>query len=159
MLTVAAINTTAIYSIQVLCIRIQMFNLRTKHVSTLVECILHSKTKCGVFRDFDQWRVTNGGMALPQRGNLQEKTKGSVSCPLLEMSPCGDDRLTAAVNGFLQFGSGDELGDFLCRNFQRRAGLRISPSACLARADRERAESNQSDFAAFLQRTDDSVDR
>ena len=96
-------------------------------------------------------------MGLPLYGSriatiVAEKRKGSMAPPLNGESRIDSDEveLTAAIDRFLQFGSCNELRNFLGWNFQRNAGLRIASRSSFSRADRERAESNQRDFSALL---------
>src|SRR6266404_8911957 len=67
--------------------------------------------------------------------------------------------LAAAIDGFLEFGSRNKFCDFLGGNFQRCSGLGIPTRSRLARADRKGTEANQCDFASFLQRRYNTVDR
>ena len=71
----------------------------------------------------------------------------------------GTTTSAAAIDGLLQFRTGDEFGYLLGRNLQWCAGLGVAAGSRLARADRKGTEANQGDFASLLQRRHNSVER
>src|SRR5262245_32673208 len=85
-----------------------------------------------------------------------KKGKGAEEAPSSSDQTCSE--LPAAIDGFLQICACSKFRNFLCGYLQGLASLRIPAGPCLARADRERAESNQRDLASALQRPCDSFD-
>ena len=66
--------------------------------------------------------------------------------------------LLAAVDRFLEFGSGRKLGDFPSSDLDGGTRLRVAPVAGFSLRDRERAKTNQRYSIPFLQSRRDAVD-
>lgn len=102
------------------------------------------------------------GKGMPLGGKKRgifggKKNVGQTELPYLRFHM--RSALAAAIDGFLQFGAGNELRNFLGRNLQRSSGLWIATGSRLARTHRESSETNQRHFVPLLQRRHHTVER
>src|SRR5215467_3271744 len=109
------------------------------------------------------WQAGTTQWQNPGIFGLQKKCRAAKATlrdiPINEEQIFRQNGLAAAVDGFLEFRPGNELRDFLGRNFQRSSGLRIPAGSRFARADRKSAKTNQRHFASLLQRRFNAVER